>query len=883
MKMKNYLIVKIGEVVFVISVLLFCLAFKVHAQVVPSKIFSNGMVLQRETGIPVWGTATIGAEVTVTISENTASVVTDADGKWKVTLPAMNAGGPFQMTIVSETKTLTYTNVYIGDVWLASGQSNMEMMVSQCDDAATEIASANNQMIRQFKVPKTITKEPTDILPAGCAWTPATSANVGSFTATGYYFAKALYSNLNIPIGIINTSYGGARIEAWMSEEMLGYDEDDVVLAGGTYQERQPTLCYNQMLKPFEGMPIKGFLWYQGESNADYMEDALEYGSLFKKMITSWRENWGIGDLPFIWVQLPNFGVFKEDPQAWDAWPVLRANQSLALSLPNTGEAVTIEVGNNDGVENIHPTNKKPVGERMALCAREIAYNEELVYSGPRYKSHTLLPDGKVVIKYDHIGSGLIAKNSTTNDVSGFAMVGSDGIPSWANATVGGDSVIVWNNSIPNPAIVRYAWEYNPGVLNLYNAEELPAAPFKINVVDPGFVIKSFNSSASTLERGQTAVLSWESYGASSITLNDATVDSISGIRIQPKETTTYTLKITDRQNQGVTATKSVTIEVINPKPTISVSTSVGGVTSPGTEITLIGTATAPKERTVKQVDFYIDGVLVGTDNTSPYELKWTPALAGSYSYTAKVTDNTDVSITSSPSIIYVTKLKMLVYEAENAKFTGTGSVKTGSTASNKKYLDMNSNGWVITFDNVEAPEDGEFPLSIRYLLNYQSPKSQILIVNGTSLGEISFTAPNITTWSTYFQNVTLKKGVNTIEIKDSWGWMSFDYISIAVEDTSTTEPVGIGMLKKNSLFLKNFPNPVKTSTNINYALPKEGKVKLEIFSAEGKKIRTLLNEIKPSGLNSVKFDATGLPEGMYFAKIEFEKMVETQKIVLIR
>jgi sialate O-acetylesterase len=888
MKMKNYLIVKIGEIVLVITVLLFCLAFKVHAQVQlqPSKIFSNGMVLQREIAVPVWGTAVAGAEVTVSINDNTISGVANADGKWKVTIPAMNAGGPFQMTMVSGTKTLAFTNVYIGDVWFASGQSNMELQVSGCNDATAEIAAANNQMIREFRIPKTLNNEPSDIVPTSSAWSPATKAFVGNFSATAYYFAKNLYADLNIPIGIINASYGGSRIEAWMSEDLLGYDENDVeVIAadGQFYGERQPTVCYNQMLKPIEGFPIKGFLWYQGESNADTKAEAIEYGSLFKKMITSWRENWGMGDLPFIWVQLPNYNTVNASPQTGDSWPELRANQSNTLSLPNTGEAITIDMGDTITLTNIHPTNKKPVGERLALVARKLVYHEDIVYSGPRYKSLSLQADCKVVIKFDHIGSGLVAKKSNTGAISGFAMAGSNGVLSWANATISGDSVIVWNNTIKNPSIVRYAWENNPIDANLYNAEGLPAAPFKTYVTSPGFVIKSFNSTALTLERGQTAVLTWEAYGASLVTLNDATVDSISGKMVQPKETTSYTLKITNRQNPEVTTTKVVTIEVTDPKPTISIKNDVGDVTSPGTEITLIATAKAPKERTVKQVDFYIDGVLVGTDETSPYEVKWKPTQAGNYLYTAKVTDSAGASVTSAASTIFVTKLKILVYEAENATITGTKTIKTNSKVSGNKYVDFASQDWALTFDNVEAPEDGIYPLSIRYLLNYQSPKHENLTINGTSLGEVIFEAPDVVTWSTVVKNVTLKKGMNAVEISTSWGWMSFDYISIAFEDTSTVGTSELEIKNGNSLFLKNFPNPVRTSAVINYTLPKQGNVKLEILSADGKIIRTLINEKKPSGLNSVNFDASQLTEGIYFAKIEFESKIETQKIVLIK
>ncbi|HPS13566.1 MAG TPA: sialate O-acetylesterase, partial [Prolixibacteraceae bacterium] len=692
---------------------------------------------------------------------------------------------------------------------------------------------------------------------------------------------KYLYTDLQIPIGIINTSYGGSRIEAWMSEEMLGYDEDDVSLLAWDktiYQERQPTLCYNQMLKPLEGFAIKGFIWYQGESNADYMDDAKEYGALFKKMITSWRNNWGLGDLPFIWVQLPNYSTVYDTPQAWDTWPILRANQSATLSLPNTGEAVTIDIGAVD----IHPTNKKPVGERLALCARKIAYKEDLVYSGPRYKSHQLLPDGKIVIKYEQIGGGLVAKNSTDGTVNGFAVADSAGNLSWANASIQGDSVVVWNDNVKNPSLVRYAWETNPATINLYNAEGLPAAPFKAYTTDPGFVIKSFTPTASTIERWETTVLTWETYGASSVTLDNETVDPNSGKRVQPMQTTSYTLKINSQQYPDSILTKTVTIEVVDPKPTISIKTDVAGITSPGTEITLIATATAPRERTIKQIDFYIDDVLVGTDTTSPYELKWTPTQAGNFSFTAKVTDDTDVSVTSAPSSIYVTKLKMLIYEAEKATVTGTGSVKTNKNVSNGKYLDMNSNGWLITFDNVEAPADGVYPLSIRYLLNYESPKSQVLIVNDNNLGEIKFTAPNTSTWSTYALNVTLNKGLNTIQIKDSWGWMSFDYIAIAVEDTSTTGAKKMEINQGNSLFY-NLNNPVRSSTNITYLLPRDGKVTLDLYSSDGKKIKTLVNEMKTAGTNSARLDASQLKAGVYLLKIQFGSMNETKKIVVVK
>lgn len=872
MKTRNYLFIKSGEAVFVFTILLLCLAFKSHGQVQPSKIFSNGMVLQRDVNIFVWGTGTSGATVTVSLSGENAETTVSENGKWKVSLPAMEAGGPFQMEITSGTKSNTYSDVYIGDVWVASGQSNMEMTVSQSDSAATEIAAANNQMIRQFKIPKTLANEPSDIVPTASIWTAATRGNVGNFTAAGYYFAKALYKELNIPIGIINTSYGGSRIEAWMSEELLGYDEEDVILQEGIYQERQPTKCYNQMLKPMEGLPVKGFIWYQGESNADDMEDAVEYGQLFKKMITGWRDAWGMGNLPFIWVQLPNFGEKYTEPNVWDAWPVLRQNQTLALSLPNTGEAVAIDLGDTD----IHPTHKQEVGQRMALVARKIAYNQEIVYSGPRYNSHKITNDGKVIIAFDHVADGLVAKNSEKNEIQGFAISDSNGLLRWAQAIVRNDSVIVWSENVATPTVIRYAWEYNP-TCYLYNSAGLPAAPFKINLNEIGFAISSFKISASELERGQNALLTWETSGANSAKLNGEMVETTSGKRIFPQETSSYTLVVTNENGDSISET--ITVTVVDPKPTIVMTTDVGGIASPGTEITLKASTTAPKGRTIKQVDFYINNEKIGTDTESPFEVKWTPAEVGEYSLTGIVTDNTDITVTSEVSVIYVTKMKMIYYEAENASWTGTASVKSSNQANGKKYLDLQS-GWVLTFDNVEAPETGSYPLTVRYLLNYESPKAQTLIVNGKSLGDITFTAPNTSTWMTYVQNIDLNKGTNTVVFDGSWEWMSFDYIAIAVEDTST---VGNNTLNNNILDLKSFPNPVTETGTIAYSVPEDGKISIEIVAADGKVIEKLLDETKKAGDYVLEINCAHLQSGIYLMRLQTEASLLTKRFVIKR
>jgi hypothetical protein len=540
--------------------LMIVFSFEAIAAVQLSKIFTSGMVLQRDSEIPVWGTVSSNDTITISFLGPDITTIADTNGNWTITLPAKTAGGPNTMVILTRTQTITLTDVYIGDVWFASGQSNMEMQVNYpIDSSASIIAAANYQTIRQFKIPKGLSNDPSEDLPSGCAWTPATSANVGNFSAVGYLFAKELYQDLSIPIGIINSSYGGSRIETWMSKEMLGYDESDTVLASGE-PERQPTVAFNKMIHPLLKFPIKGFIWYQGESNADYMQDAIAYGNIFKTMINGWRSLWGLGNIPFLWVQLPNYGEVYSTPQPWDAWPQLRAGQTSALVLPNTGEAVTIDVGSTD----IHPTNKIPVGHRLALVARKIAYGEDIVYQGPRYKRNHLREDGKIEIEFNYIADSLVAKNSLNGSVGGFAVAGSDNNLVWAQAVIDSGKVLVWNNSIAEPLIVRYAWEYNPATANLYNSAGLVAAPF-LTDVNPGFKVTRFQAGNSTIEQGQSTTLTWNVFGASSITLDGSPVDSAATIHISPVVNTTYTLLAVNREDINDIDTAKITVAVLNP------------------------------------------------------------------------------------------------------------------------------------------------------------------------------------------------------------------------------------------------------------------------------------------------------------------------------
>ena len=529
-----------------------------QAQFQLPQLFSNGVVLQRDLPIPVWGTAESGADVIVTLNGVSGSTQVATDGTWRIDLPAMNAGGPYTMTVTSGIQSDTFTDIYIGDVWLASGQSNMEWTINQLPNASDIITTANYQQIRQFKVPKSLSNEPSDRLPAGSSWTPATSNFVGNFTAVGYFFAGRLREHMDVPIGIINASYGGSRIEAWLSEEMLGYDEQDSTLGNGAAQQ-QPTVAYNAMIHPILPFPIKGFLWYQGESNAFRAEDVLAYVPQFQTLIQGWRELWTEGDLPFLWVQLPNFGPLPGPiPSPNDTWPLLRASQESALALPNTGQAITIDVGG----EDIHPPDKEPVGYRLSLIARKVAYGEDIIYSGPRYQSNNLDETGRVHINFTHVDGGLAAGEDGT--VGGFAIAGRNGGFVRADAVVEGDQVVVWSTAVPNPRTLRYAWENNPVDANLYNSEELPAAPFEAHVY-PGFKIAWFNALRTTIEQGQSTTLEWEVFGASSVTLDGAVVDSFATMIIAPDETTAYTLMAVNRDDPNIIDIDTISVEVLDP------------------------------------------------------------------------------------------------------------------------------------------------------------------------------------------------------------------------------------------------------------------------------------------------------------------------------
>lgn len=854
---------------------------KSFAQLQTARIFINGMVLQRDADIPVWGVANPEDTVIVTVSESSDTTFADESGNWMAVLDPLPAGGPYQMIISNGDQTLTRSNVYIGDVFLAIGQSNMEMTLSQADGGAAEAASANNETIRQFKIPKAIATEPASDIPSGSSWTPATSSYAGNFTALGYYFARDLQAEIGVPVGLINASYGGARIEAYMSDEMLGFDETWITLANGE-NERQPTLIYNAMIHPILQVPLKGMLWYQGESNADNMEDALAYGDLFQRMINAYRDLWNMPELPFCWVQLPGYGTPADEnsPAAWDAWPQLRACQSRALALPFTGEVTTIDVGDVD----IHPTNKEPVGHRMSLVVRKVVYGEDIVYSGPRYKTHDLLENGRIKVKFDYVGDSLIS-TSVNDTIHWFALGDGQGNLYPATAILDGDSVLVWNDAVPDPAILRYAWEYNPQNVNLYNADSLPAAPFLVDVVYPGFEISEFITTSTLLERGSSAILTWKVHGATQISLNGVTVDSIGGMEVWPIDTMSYTLKATDRLNPDQRDSATIIIDVIDPLPTIFISTDQGDLIEPGTEITINADANAPGGGTVTQVEFFIDGTSIGVDTEAPYTINWTPPEDGDYTITGRVTNSDGVSVDSDPLVITVTYLVLTIYEAEDASFTGGGTIRSSSNASGGQYLDL-TDAWVLTFAGVHADTTGIYQMHIRYLLNYESPKAQNLFINGDFIQEITFTAPNTSTWLTYKISVELVEGDNEVEFQGVWNWMSFDYIALALPGEPPEDTVEVVNTERVSdqFDLSVLPNPFTSSTFIRYSIPEPGNVTLDIIDLNGRKVAGLSEEYCLAGENNFLFSPEGFGEGVYLLRLTYNDSVTLfRKITLIR
>ena len=485
-----------------------------RAHVTLPSIFGDHMVLQRDQADRVWGHAHAGEDVTVQIAGQTKTTKADGEGAWSVKLDPMSAGGPYTLTVESGEHSATFSDVLVGEVWLCSGQSNMEWDLSKANDSDLEVRTADFPQIRLISVPKVGTQEPKGDFEG--KWEVCSPETVKNFSAVGYFFGRQVHQTIGVPVGLIDDSWGGSACEAWVRRELLEKDEKyrplierwekieaDFPDAQAAYAKKReawqeaakraraegnepprlpqspeaqmtgnarPANIYNGVLKPTIGYGIKGVIWYQGESNAGR---AYQYRDLFPLMIQSWRDEWKIGDFPFYWVQLADYLGEKTEP-AESAWAELREAQTMAMDrLPNTGQAVIIDLGE---AQDIHPRNKQDVAKRLARWALARDYGVDVPYQSPTFASMEV-KDGKAVLTFDHVDQGL--KAFDVPKVLGFSVAGSDHQFVAAEAkVVGPDKVEVRAEGVSDPVAVRYAWADNP-ICNLYDKAGLPVTPFR--------------------------------------------------------------------------------------------------------------------------------------------------------------------------------------------------------------------------------------------------------------------------------------------------------------------------------------------------------------------------------------------------------------------
>ena len=477
-------------------------------------LIGDNMVLQQGRRVAIWGTADAGEPLTVTLGGQKETATADSNGKWKVELGPLKKGGPLEMTVAGK-NTLTVHNILVGEVWVCSGQSNMEMPVSNhggfggVKNAEQEVAAANYPQLRLFIVNKAVAGKPQSDVQG--QWVVASPATVGTFSAVGYFFGRDLSRTLNFPVGLIDATWGGTEAEAWTSDEAMEADPELKVVSDSwrqriiafpgalqSYQQKlgewekaaedveakgsvAPNLpnapkdprshpwrasgLWNGMIVPLTPFAIAGAIWYQGESNADF---AYQYRKVFPTMIQQWRASWGEGDFPFLFVQLASFAAGGKYP---DSWAVLRESQQKTMSLPKTSMAVAVDIGE---PHDIHPRNKQEVGRRLALAAQSVAYGRKIEYMGPTFKS--LRADGGILhLRFTHAVGGLVVRGQ---NVLGFEIAGQDQQFFPAVVKIVGSEAVLSSTHVAKPIAARYAWADDPKC-NLYNKQGLPAVPFR--------------------------------------------------------------------------------------------------------------------------------------------------------------------------------------------------------------------------------------------------------------------------------------------------------------------------------------------------------------------------------------------------------------------
>jgi len=483
------------------------LAGAASADVKPAPLFSDHMVLQSGMSVPVWGTASPGEPVAVSFNGQQQRAKAGADGKWMVRLADLKAGGPFEMTVAGA-NTVTIKDVLVGEVWIGSGQSNMAFTVSKAKaryaglvNEEQVIAAANFPMIRVFMGKEATAYDPQPEV-AG-KWEVCSPETVPGFSAVAYLFGRNLHKELNVPVGMVVLAFGASTAEAWIPRAALAADPllkpmvDRFDVAEKFFKENpqappeqappapqtinarpgqvrrgdpardqhQPTVLFNGMINGAIPYAMRGVIWYQGESIVGGDAGVTLYPHVQNTLVTTWRKLWGEGDFPFYVVQLPALRNISNNPR-------IRDGQAAVLSLPNTGMAVTLDIGDPN---DVHPHNKEPLGDRLVRIALANVYHRSIEYSGPVYQSMAI--EGATIrLKFTHLGGGLVAKDGP---LKWFQVAGADRKFLDAEARIDGDTIVVSRADTTMPQAVRYAWDNYPEGSNLYNAAGLPAAPFR--------------------------------------------------------------------------------------------------------------------------------------------------------------------------------------------------------------------------------------------------------------------------------------------------------------------------------------------------------------------------------------------------------------------
>lgn len=489
--------------------------------------FGDHMVLQRNKIVPIWGTATPGEKVIIDFNKQQKSTIAGSDGSWSINLNKLKAGGPFILTAKGE-NTITLLDVYIGEVWICSGQSNMDFTVARenrywCGvfNEKQEVAEANYPLIRVFDTDFSPREELQKEVAGN--WEIVSPQTVGHISAVAYFFARDLQNKMKVPIGLITTTFGASTAEAWISKSALQSNPKFATLltnfqdkinkylpdtaAQNKYKkayekwvvdaakakaegkdelrgpkntnpivdQHNPYVLRNGMVAPIVPYAIAGALWYQGESNSP---TASIYRDLMETLITDWRKQWNEGDFPFIYVQLANIGKeIETEPAKGGTEAIKREAQLFNLSIPKTAMVVAIDNADPLDMKNVHPKNKQEIGKRMVLAALAIAYGEKLTYSGPVYDKMEIIGN-TIQLQFKSTDKGLICKG---DQLKGFAIAGEDKKFVWADAKIVGNTILVSSPDIIKPVAVRYGWGSNPPI-SLYNKADLPASPFRTDV-----------------------------------------------------------------------------------------------------------------------------------------------------------------------------------------------------------------------------------------------------------------------------------------------------------------------------------------------------------------------------------------------------------------